>query len=170
MSNEAALFIIMMVWLLGGGGLNLCLLIIGYYITFMLCDITELSGYFFAGDEVVMGTYAIQCSIDSIFLTIAVGLSTIYHKFIKIYLVYAAIIGTSLVLNGLMMYDQFTDLSMVYRLHVLRQEFSIPLDVLFAVLGSGLVNVNYSFNHNLRAVNRSVYNRLNRISNHIKGA
>ena len=163
MSNEAALFVISMIWLLGGRGVNLCLLIIAYYLVYMLCDITELSGYFFADDDVVIGTYAIQCSIDSIFLTLAVGLSTIYHKFIKIYVAYAAIIGTSLVLNGLMMYDQMIDLSMVYQMHAIRQELSIPLDVLFAVLGSALGGQAY-LNHSLRTANGSNYNRSN--SNH----
>lgn len=163
MSNEAALFVISMIWLLGGRGVNLCLLIIAYYLVYMLCDITELSGCFFADEDVVIGTYAIQCSIDSIFLTLAVGLSTIYHKFIKIYVAYAAIIGTSLVLNGLMMYDQMIDLSVVYQMHAIRQELSIPLDVLFAVLGSALGGQAY-ISLGLHTTNGSNYNRSN--SNH----
>lgn len=163
MSNEAALFIILMIWLLGGRGVNLCLLIAGYYATFMLFDITELSGYFVAPEDVVIGTYATQCGVDSIFLTAVVGLSTIYHKFIKIYVAYAAIIGTSLVLNGLMMYDQMIDLSMVYQMHAIRQELSIPLDVLFAVLGSALGGQAY-ISLGLHTANGSNYNRSN--SNH----
>ena len=163
MSNEAALLVISLIWLLGGRGLNLCLLIIAYYAVFMVTDITDANGYFFADENSVLGTYAIQCSIDSIFLTLTIALSTIYHKFIKIYLAYAAIIGTSLVLNGAMMYDQMIDLSMVYQLHSFRQELSIPLDVLFAALGGAIGGQAY-INLSLRDANRSNYNRSN--SNH----
>ncbi len=163
MSNEAAFLVILTVWLLGGRGVNLCLLIAAYYVVFMVCDITEISGAFFAADDAVYGTYIIQCGIDSVFLTATIALSTFYHKFIKIYFAYAAIIGTSLVLNGLMLYDQMIDLSMVYQLHAIRQEFSIPLDVLFAVLGSALGGQAY-LNHSLRTANGTNYNRSN--SNH----
>ena len=73
---------------------------------------------------------------------------------------YGAIIASSLVLNGLMLYDQMLDLSIVYKAHAIRQEFSIPLDVLFAVLGSANVERTH-INHRLRAGDSSNYNRSN---------
>lgn len=163
MSNEAALFVISMIWLLGGRGVNLCLLIIAYYTVFELTNISGAIGVFFADESVIFGTYIIQSCIDLLFLTLTVFLSAIYQKFIKIYFAYAAIICTSLVLNGLMLYDQMIDLSIVYQLHAIRQELSIPLDVLFAVLGSALGGQAY-LNHSLRTANGSNYNRSN--SNH----
>lgn len=163
MSNEAALLVILTIWLLGGRGLNLCLLIAAYYAVFILTSITGIYSYFVAPEDVVLGTYAIQISIDSIFVTLTLALSTIYQKFIKIYLAYAAIIGTSLVLNGAMMYDQMIDLSMVYQLHSFRQELSIPLDVLFATLGSAIGGQAY-ISHSLHHANGADYNRSN--SNH----
>lgn len=163
MSNEAALLVITAIWLLGGRGLNLCLLIMSYYALFIVTNVSGAVGVFFAPDDVVMGTYAIQSSIDALFITLIIYLSTIYQKFIKIYLAYAAIIGTSLVLNGLMLYDQMIDLSIVYQLHAIRQELSIPLDTLFAVLGSALGGQAY-ISLGLHTANGSNYNRSN--SNH----
>ena len=169
MSNEAALLVIFSVWLLSGRGLNLCLLIVLYYAIFIATDITESSGIFPADDDVVFGTYALQCSIDAVFLTTAVYLSSIHRNLIRIYWSYAAIIGTSLVLNGAMMYDQMIDLSMVYQLHSFRQELSIPLDVLFAVLGSALGGQAY-LSTGLHHADDSNYNRSNRNHTSIKVA
>jgi hypothetical protein len=160
MSNEAALIILGLFWLVSGRGLNLCFLICCYYAAFLLVDITELNGYFFTESEVVIGTYAIQCSLDSIALLSTIYLSSIYHNFRRIYFAYGAIIATSLVLNGLMLYDQMLDLSMVYKAHAIRQDFSIPLDVLFAVLGSACSG-QFNFNGGLLTGNNSNYNRIN---------
>lgn len=158
--NEAALIVIMAVWLFSGRGLNLCLLIILYYATYLLTTITGVSGYFVAGNDIVYGTYAIQASLDSLFLLCTVALSKFHHNFTRIYLAYGAIIGTSLLLNGLMLLDQLSDLSVIYRAHAIRQDFSIPLDVLFAVLGSAAVGQSH-INRNLRTSDSSNYNRSN---------
>lgn len=160
MSNEAALIVIMAIWLFSGRGLNLCLLISAYYVAFLSVDITALSRLFVADATSVYGTYAIQCSLDSLMLLSIIYLSTFHHNFTRIYLAYGAIIGTSLLLNGLMLFDQITDLSMFYRAHAIRQEFSIPLDVLFAVLGSAAVERTH-INRSLRTGNSSNYNRSN---------
>lgn len=158
--NEAALIVIMAIWLYSGRGLNLCLLIIMYYTTYLLTTITGVSGFFVAGNDIVYGTYAIQASLDSLFLLCTVVLSKFHHNFTRIYLAYGAIIGTSLLLNGLMLLDQLSDLSVIYRAHAIRQDFSIPLDVLFAVLGSAAVGQSHT-NSNLRTGNNTNYNRSN---------
>lgn len=160
MSNEAALLVILTIWLLGGRGLNLCLLIALYYCAFIMTNVYGVTTVAFMPEDAVYGTYAIQCSIDSVFLTLTIALSAIYKKFIKIYLAYAAIIGTSLVLNGAMMYGQMLDLSIVYHLHSFRQELSIPLDVLFAALGSAIGGQAY-ISHRLHTSNGADYNRSN---------
>lgn len=160
MSNEAALITIAAFWLFSGRGLNLCLLIAGYYATYLLCDITSLNGFFTSDSQSVYGTYAIQCSLDSLALLLIIYLSKFHHKSTRIYLAYGAIIGTSLLLNGLMLLSQLADISMIYRAHAIRQEFSIPLDVLFAVLGSATVERLHN-NHSLRTGYSSNYNRFN---------
>jgi hypothetical protein len=160
MSNEATLIVLLLFWLLSGRGLNLCFLICCYYAAFLLVDITELNGFFFTDSETVIGTYVIQCSLDSLALLSIIYLSSIYHNSKRIYFTYGAIIATSLVLNGLMLYDQMLDLSMVYEAHAIRQEFSIPLDVLFAVLGSAYSG-QFNFNGSLRTGHNSNYNRFN---------
>lgn len=160
MSNEAALIVILLFWLWSGRGLNLCLLIAAYYAAYLLTSISGVHEYFFSDAETVIGTYAIQCSLDSLALLSIIYLSSVYHNFKRIYFAYGAIIGTSLVLNGLMLYDQMLDLSMVYKAHAIRQEFSIPLDVLFAVLGSACSG-QFNFNGGLRTGHDSNYNRSN---------
>ncbi len=160
MSNEATLIVLLLFWLLSGRGLNLCFLICCYYAAFLVFSPYNITSLVFTDMEKVVGTYAIQCSLDSLALLSIIYLSSIYHNSKRIYFTYGAIIATSLVLNGLMLYDQMLDLSMVYEAHAIRQEFSIPLDVLFAVLGSAYSG-QFNFNGSLRTGHNSNYNRFN---------
>ena len=160
MINEAALIVIVAIWLWSGRGLNLCLLIAAYYVAFLCVDISTLSRVFQASPDIVYGTYAIQASLDSLMVLSIIYLSSFHHKSTRIYLAYGAIIGTSLLLNGLMLFDQITDLSMIYRAHAIRQDFSIPLDVLFAVLGSAFGGQSHT-DSSLRTGYDSNYNRSN---------
>jgi len=158
--NEATLIALIAFWLLSGRGVNLCLLIIMYYALYIATSLTGNIGLFSANDSTVIGTYAIQASLDSLMMLSIIYLSSFHHKSTRIYLAYGAIIGTSLLLNGLMLFDQITDLSMIYRAHAIRQDFSIPLDVLFAVLGSAAVGQSHT-NRDLRVGYDSNYNRFN---------
>lgn len=158
--NEAALIVILAIWLWSGRGLNLCLLIAAYYALYITTGLTGIIGTFKSDDSIVLGTYAIQASLDSLFLLCTIALSKFHHNFTRIYLAYGAIIGTSLLLNGLMLFDQITDLSMIYRAHAIRQDFSIPLDVLFAVLGSAFGGQSHT-DSSLRTGYDSNYNRSN---------
>lgn len=158
--NEATLIALIAFWLWSGRGANLCLLIIMYYALYIATGLTGIVGTFKADDSTVLGTYAIQASLDSLMMLSIIYLSSFHHKSTRIYLAYGAIIGTSLLLNGLMLFDQITDLSMLYRAHAIRQDFSIPLDVLFAVLGSAAVGQSHT-NRDLRVGYDSNYNRFN---------
>lgn len=158
--NEATLIALIAFWLWSGRGVNLCLLIIMYYALYIVTGLTGIIGTFHADDSTVLGTYAIQASLDSLMMLSIIYLSSFHHKSTRIYLAYGAIIGTSLLLNGLMLFDQITDLSMVYRAHAIRQDFSIPLDVLFAVLGSAFGGQSHT-DSDLRTRYDSNYNRSN---------
>lgn len=160
MSNEAALIVIVAIWLFSGRGLNLCFLIIAYYFTFLIASPYNITSLIFTDSETTYGTYAIQCSLDSLALVSVIALSSFHHNFTRIYFAYAAIIGTSLLLNGIMLLDQMANVSMIYKAHAIRQEFSIPLDVLFAVLGSAAVERTH-INSRLRTGDSSNYNRSN---------
>jgi hypothetical protein len=160
MSNEAALIVIVAIWLFSGRGLNLCFLIIAYYVTFLITSVSGIFDTFIADSETTYGTYAIQCSLDSLALVSVIALSSFHQNFKRIYLAYGAIIGTSLLLNGAMLLDQLAGFSMIYKAHAIRQEFSIPLDVLFAVLGSAAVE-RTNINRRLRTGDSSNYNRFN---------
>lgn len=160
MSNEIALIVITAIWLWSGRGLNLCLLIMLYYALFLAVDPTAINGLFDSAIDTTMATYAIQISVDSLIFTAVIYLSTVYKELVRIYLAYGAIIATSLVLNGIMLYDQMLALSIAYELHAIRQEFSIPLDVLFAVLGSAAGGKAY-IDSRLRTPDSAGYNRSN---------
>lgn len=166
-SNTAALCVILAVWMYRGMRGNLALLIVGYYIVYMLAEVTNLAGIFPVPESEAMGIYAIQVSVDTIFIMLCMTLSSFYQKFVKLYSLYATIIGTSLLLNGLMLYAEMLNLSWLYGLHAIRQELSIPLDVTFAVLGSAHGKEFTTVGRSLRAASRSVYNRLNRFCNYI---
>lgn len=159
-ANTATLIVLTCYWLVMDRRLSLCFLIACYYALFLITDLTELDGYFSATVDETLGTYCIQMSVDSVALVSIALLSLIYQKNIMIYLCYGAIIATSFLLNGLMLYDQVLDLSVIYKLHTIRQEFSIPLDVLFAVLGSAH-NARQNNVDNLRTGYSSIYNRAN---------
>lgn len=158
--NEAALIVILAIWLWSGRGLNLCLLIAAYYALYIATGLTGIIGTFKADESTVLGTYAIQASLDSLMMLSIIYLSSFHHKSTRIYLAYGAIIGASLLLNGLMLFDQIADLSMVYRAHAIRQDFSIPLDVLFAVLGSAFGGQSHT-DSSLRTGDNTNYNRSN---------
>lgn len=159
-SNLAVFIALLCYWLATDRRLSLCFLIVCYYALFMITELTDLQGYFRADVDTTLGTYCVQMSVDSLMLVCVVALSMFYQKSVMIYLLYGVIIATSFLLNGLMLYDQVLDLSVIYSLHAIRQEFSIPLDVMFAVLGSARNarpnNVDY-----LRTGHSSIYNRAN---------
>lgn len=159
-SNAAVLIVLICYWLVADRRISLCFAIACYYALFLVTDITELDGYFSADVDSTLGTYCVQMSVDSLMLVCIVVLSMFYQKSVMIYLLYGAIIATSFLLNGLMLYDQVLDLSIIYRLHAIRQEFSIPLDVLFAVLGS-VHNARQNNVDYLRTGYSSIYNRAN---------
>lgn len=160
MSNEAALIVIVAIWLASGRGINLCLLIISYYSIYLIASPQQIHAYFLTDFDTAVATYIVQASVDTLLLSCCAYLSIKNKKLVSIYIAYGAIIATSLALNGLMIYDQMIDLSNVYKLHAIRQEFSIPLDVLFAVLGSAAGGRAY-YNHNLRPADATDYNRFN---------
>lgn len=166
-SNTAALLVILAVWMYRGMRGNLALLIVCYYATYIATEVTNLAGIFPAPASEAMGIYAVQVSVDTIFIMLCMTLSSFYQKFIKLYSLYAAIIGTSLLLNGLMLYAEMLNLSWLYGLHAIRQELSIPVDVTFAVLGSAHGKEFTAFGRGLRAAGRSVYNCLNRFCNNL---
>lgn len=160
-SNTATLTVLICYWLLMDRRIGLCLVIIAYYSLYLITELTDAVGYFGAGVDLTFATYLLQLSVDAVVLICIAALSVFYHNSVKILLLYSFIVSTSFLLNGLMIYDQVLELSIIYSLHTIRQEFSIPLDVLFAVLWSAL-HAGQNTLDNLRTGHSSIYNRLNR--------
>lgn len=160
MSNEAALIVILAIWLMSGRGVNLCLLILLYYAAYLLTSVAGIHSIVVTDHVTVFATYAIQTSLDSMMITAIICMLLCGKQSIQILLAYGAIITTSLLLNGAMLYEQMLDISIIYKLHAIRQEFSIPLDVLFAVLGSA-AGGRY-FDRGLPPTHVAGYNRANR--------
>jgi hypothetical protein len=156
MTNELALLILAALWLKTGRGVNLCLLILGYYAVF-LASVYLRSAPLDTNQSInVYMVYIKQSAIDLTFLILCIYLSVKYHNF---YGLYAAIIASSLICNGLMLFDQVIDIHRFYQWHKWRQEIAIPLDLLFAVLGSGGVRISNYNNPYLRTSTGKRYNR-----------
>lgn len=159
MTNELAVLILAALWLKTGGGVNLCLLILGYYAVFLASVYLRAAPLDVATASNVYMVYIKQSVIDLTFLILCLYLSVKYQNFIGFYGLYTAIIASSLVCNGLMLFDQVIDLHRFYQWHKWRQEIAIPLDLLFAVLGSGGVRISNHDNPYLRTGAGKRYNR-----------
>ncbi len=171
MINEATLAAIVAIWLFTGRGLNLCFVIICYYALYILGAILPFELLYSVSTAESFATYAAQLSFDTIVLVCVFALSLLYQEFIKIYVWYGAIIVTSAMLNSMMLIQITMDVFNVEHVHAYRQSLSVPLDVAFAALGSGKGGQNYiHISRSLLGAGRSVYNRLNRISDVFKGA
>lgn len=159
MTNELALLILAALWLKTGRGVNLCLLILGYYAVFLASVHLRAAPLDVAAPDHVYMVYIKQSAIDLTFLILCLYLSVKYQNFVGFYGLYAAIIASSLVCNSLMLFDQVIDLHRFYQWHKWRQEIAIPLDLLFAVLGSGGVRISNHDNPYLRTGAGKRYNR-----------
>lgn len=157
--NLAVLIVLTCYWLVMDRRIGLCLVIILYYALFLITELTELDSLFKSNSiELTLATYCIQLSVDALILVLIAVLSVFYQDSVKLFVLYGLIVATSFLLNGFMLYEEVLDLSTIYKLHVIRQDLSIPLDVLFAVLGSAL-NVRKDNLDNLRSAYDSIYNR-----------
>lgn len=170
MSNFEVVCIVAALWFLTGRGINLCFVILLYYALYMAYPLLpELSIASVPTGE-AQAIYASQLSFDTIALVLTLALSNIYHKSIRIYLAYGAIIATSATLNAFMLFGVTVGYEGLYYIHALRQEISAPLDLVFAALGSGKGGQFTDYiSRSLLSAGRSVYNRLNRFNNYHKG-
>lgn len=143
--------------------MDLCLAIILYYLVFIAFSMLPAERIFDVSPEDVYLTYLYQASVDNAMLCFISLLSLKYQSSVRFFSAYAAIVASSAFLNVAMLFDQITNLGMVAELHEMRQELSIPLDVLFAVLGSRAGGQLYTvINRGLHTTRRSDYNELNR--------
>lgn len=161
MTNEAVALIIAALWLLTGRGLNLCLVILCYYVAYLLS--TDFpSGEFATTDSGgIYAYYIIQSALDSTVMAAVLFVSIKYQKSLIIYSAYSAIIATSLICEASMLLDQSFSVNAISFIHAARQEYSITLDLLFAAIGSkaGERLLAYVF---LLTRGRSSYNRFYR--------
>ncbi len=131
MSNELVAVIITAIWLISGRGINLCLLILGYYLLYIHIDIItygKLSDSFYN---------LIQVGIDSFVIVLACLLSFRDIKLRLICIFYAVFVLSSLTLDALMVFDESFNTTLITDAHKLRQSIAQPLDLIFAIVGSG---------------------------------
>lgn len=161
MTNEAAALIIAAFWLLSGRGLNLCFVIMAYYTAYILSTDLPSSQVAITDSVKIYSYYLIQSVIDSTAMAAALFVSIKYQKSLIICSAYSAIIATSLICELLMLLDQSFNVNRLGFIHAARQEYSIPLDLLFAAIGSkaGERLLAYVF---LLTCGRSSYNRFYR--------
>lgn len=169
MSGLEAFALIVLIWLVTGRGINLCFVIIVYYALYLAYPLLPADIVHTSTVEAQV-VYASQLSFDTVAFTLTLALSSIYHKSIRIYFCYGAIIATSAICNAFMLLGVTVGSESLYYIHAMRQEISVPLDLLFAVLGSGKGGqfTNY-IGRSLLGACRSVYNSLNRFNSNFKG-
>lgn len=161
MTNEAVMSIIAAFWLLSGRGLNLCFIILCYYAAYILSTSLPSEVIRLTEARPVYAYYIMQSVIDSTVMASALFVSIKYQKSLIIYCAYAAIIASSLLCEVGMLLDQSFGSNMLSFIHAERQEYSVPLDLLFAAIGSkaGERLLAYVF---LLTCGRSSYNRFYR--------
>lgn len=131
MSNELVAVIITATWLISGRGINLCLLILGYYLLYIHIDIItygKLSNSLYN---------LIQVGVDSFVIVLACLLSFRDVKLRLICIFYAVFVLSSLTLDALMVFEELFNTLIVSWLHEHRQTIAQPLDLIFAIVGSG---------------------------------
>ncbi len=136
--NEAAALVILAMWLLGGRGFNLCFAIFVYYVAYISLDYTLFSVSYFTHVDAVL-YYLVQAWLDVAMIAIILTILANDIKIMALQWGYAAIIGTSLICDSMMAVNVQISFDWLYYLHTIRNTFSIPLDVVFAFAGSGLI-------------------------------
>lgn len=128
MSNEQAAILLLVLWLVTGRGLNLCLVILLYYFTYIVLRSLTIH------DPAVY--YGAQMALDTLIIACCCQISS-FHKISNIIaLTYALIIFTSLTCEGLKLVDEIGRFYVFNWLHELRQSVSMPIDIVFAIVGS----------------------------------
>ncbi len=145
---ELTSLVIAFIWIRWRGHLPGLILI--YYLAYMTMEnypdlqIIKAAGW--------LEYYVRQSALDLLVIAGCCYLSIFYHQTRWLCLCYAVVVGTSQAMQLLMIIDS----SLFAHAHAARQILSVPLDLTFAVLGSGLGV------HLLRFANRflTAYNQL----------
>lgn len=154
MTNEMAVLIMIAVWFKCGRGLNLCLLIISYYLLYELSHLI----YYHVSQPISTEVYYItQIFIDLaiLFFCLLLAYKDIKRSFIVF--IYGLVVFSSLTVEGLSLVDDVLGKELIINIYELRQEYSHALDLIFAVLGSGRGELIDNLNLFIRV--RRVYNR-----------
>lgn len=160
MTNEAAILIIAAFWLLSGRGLNLCFVIFSYYALYIVSTSLPPEVVAVTSSYISLPYYLTQSALDISIMLSALAVSVIYNKSVIIYFAYAAMVASSLLCEILMVLDQAFEINALSFIHATRQDYSIPLDLLFAAIGSKL-GERLLAGFFLLTCRRSGYNRIN---------
>lgn len=129
MSNDIAFLIILTIWLLRGGGKNLCLLIISYYMLY------EISHAAFVHNPQIY--FISQIFTDICILMLCLLLAYKQSRDYLPVIGYSLVVFSSLLFEGVRLIDEVAKSYSFINAYDIRQEFSHILDITFAVLGSG---------------------------------
>lgn len=128
MLNIALFTAIFLLWLFSRQShFNLALIILFYYVGYFFLQPTAPHSVYWAE------YYVMQTALDGLVVLACCYLSTFCHVLRGVVLCYAVIVGTSQLSQQLMLINP--DIFM--RVFEVRQWLSVPVDLLFALLGSG---------------------------------
>lgn len=160
MTNEIAAALIFLMWFIKGRELNLCFVIFIYYAIYLSTRWIPSELVYLSDVNEIVACYILQSAIDTLIIALIFIILSKYKASIIFCLPYAAMVAVSLLCNSLMALDQAFEVNYFYKVHLLRQSISFPIDLSFAFLGSGLFGYLAS-NFTLPTRRRSDYNRFN---------
>lgn len=120
-------------YILGSRKLDLCAAIVLYYCA---CILTNAYTVGYRVDASAHWFYVQQSLIDLAAIVFICYLSQFDKKITILYVLYAAIILPSMLLNGLMAAEQVAGTQLLVKYHLAYQPYSQWIDVLFAVIGA----------------------------------
>lgn len=150
MTNEFVLLALLCIYAKSEGRFNLPFVICVYYAAYITMESYPL-GITEQGHWVEF--YLRQSALDVIVILTCCYLSVFYSAFSRLALCYAVFVGTSQFAQLLMMLNPMYFAG----IHEQRQALSVPLDLTFAVLGSGFGVHLLRFAYRLRAAYNQLY-------------
>jgi hypothetical protein len=154
MSNELALLALLIIYSKSDGRFNLPFVICAYYVAYITMEsypltVTEQGAW--------LEFYLRQSALDVLIILACCYLSAFYQRFNKLALCYAVAVGTSQIAQLLMIFNP----TQFIGVHELRQAVAVPLDLIFALLGSGLGVHLLRFANRIRAAYNQLYSDSN---------
>lgn len=154
MNNEVAALVILLAWVLRGAKFDLALVIFIYYAAYIAIDLTSFEWVLFQSAQAL-----IDLSIILLCVILAFKSYNLAHP---CFLYSIAVLSSLCVEVTHLLYGAGFN-GLWYEVYEYRQEFSFPLDLIFAIVGSGkhgLITDAYLFILHILRYTRDIWHKL----------